>query len=184
MVIMFIHMMNYLSYLEVNKVIKIRWIITDVIEGISFEEFNSEWIGINGYFEMCINNQVLGFCPYRKLLFGEEGNEDILYWLSKFSDAIIQLNNGREYEIQLLSMNLTKVILKKEDKLLINLMNANTDEIIWSEQITFQEWFDEVMLNVEKFITEIRSTNEAMLNTNMIQKLIKIKDIISSLNCS
>lgn len=165
--------------LEVINIVKIRWIITDFIKNVSKDEFNAEWGGIFGYFEMCINNQMLGFCPNRKMLSSEEGNEDILYWLLKLSDGIIQLNNDKEYEIQLLSMNLAKIILKREDKLLVCLVNSSTDEVIWSEEIMFQEWCDEIKLNIEKFITEILRVNSVLLNTNLIQKLYKINEMIN-----
>ena len=79
--------------------VKIEWIITDSIKDVKLKEFDTEWDGIFGYFQICINNHVLGFCPDRELLAGEEGNEDILYWLTKLSDGIIQLNTGQEYEI-------------------------------------------------------------------------------------
>ena len=161
------------------NIVKIRWMITDFLENISEDEFNAEWGGIFGYFEMCINNQVLGFCPNRKLLFGEEGNEDILYWLLKLSDGIIQLNNGKEYEIQLLSMNLAKIILKREDKLLVRFVNSSTDEVIWFEEIMFQEWCSEIKLSIENFITEILRVNSVLLNTNLIQKLYKINEMIN-----
>ena len=160
--------------------VKIRWTITDAIEDVNLKEFNTEWDGIYGYFEICINSQVLGFCPDRELLVEEEGNEDILYWLSKLADGIIQLNVGQEYEMQLLSMNLAKIILKKNDKLLISCVNSNTDEILWIETIMHQEWCNEVMFNLERFIVEIQRTNAVLLEANLIQKLIKIKDI---LNC-
>lgn len=161
-----------------SNIVKIRWIITDFIEDVSLDEFNIEWGGIFGYFEICINNQVLGFCPDRKLLVGEEGNEDILYWLFKLSDGIIQLNDGQEYEIQLLSMNLAKIILKKEDKLLVSFVNSNTDEVIWSEKIIVQEWCNEIRLNIENFIAEILRVNSVLLNTDLLQKLTEIKDML------
>ena len=155
--------------------VKIEWIITDSIKDVELKEFDTEWDGIFGYFQICINNHVLGFCPDRELLAGEEGNEDILYWLTKLSDGIIQLNTGQEYEIQLLSMNLAKIILKKNDKLLISFVNTNTDEVIWSEKMTIQEWHNEVILNIERFIKEVQKNNSILLVSNLMQKLIKIK---------
>lgn len=155
--------------------VKIEWIITDSIKDVELKEFDTEWDGIFGYFQICINNHVLGFCPDRELLAGEEGNEDILYWLTKLSDGIIQLNTGQEYEIQLLSMNLAKIILKKNDKLLISFVNTNTDEVIWSEKMTIQEWHNEVILNIERFIKEVQKNNSILLDSNLMQKLIKIK---------
>ena len=155
--------------------VKIEWIITDSIKDVELKEFDTEWDGIFGYFQICINNHVLGFCPDRELLAGEEGNEDILYWLTKLSDGIIQLNTGQEYEIQLLSMNLAKIILKKNDKLLISFVNTNTDEVIWFEKMTIQEWHNEVILNIERFIKEVQKNNSILLDSNLMQKLIKIK---------
>ena len=158
--------------------VKIEWIITDSIKDVELKEFDTEWDGIFGYFQICINNHVLGFCPDRELLFGEEGNEDILYWLTKLSDGIIQLNTGQEYEIQLLSMNLAKIILKKNDKLLISFVNTNTDEVIWFEKMTIQEWHNEVILNIERFIKEVQKNNSILLDSNLMQKLIKIKETL------
>ena len=121
---------------------------------------------------------MLGFCPDRDLLAGEEGNEDILYWLTKLSDGIIQLNVSQEYEIQLLSMNMAKIILKKNDKLLISFVNANTDEVIWHEKMTIKEWCDEIILNIERFIKEVQKNNPILLKANLIQKLLKIKETL------
>ena len=158
--------------------VKIKWIITDPINDVDLNEFDTEWNGIYGYFEICINNHVLGFCPDRELLAGEEGNEDILYWLTKLSDGIIQLNVGKEYEIQLLSMNMAKIILKKNDKLLISFVNTNTDEVIWSEKMTIKEWCNEIILNIERFIKEVQNNNSIILKANLIQKLVKIKETL------
>ena len=158
--------------------VKIEWIITDSIKDVELKEFDTEWDGIFGYFQICINNHVLGFCPDRELLAGEEGNEDILYWLTKLSDGIIQLNTGQEYEIQLLSMNLAKIILKKNDKLLISFVNTNTDEVIWSEKMTIQPWHNQVILNIERFIKEVQKNNSILLDSNLMQKLIKIKETL------
>lgn len=158
--------------------VKIKWIITDSINDVDLNEFDTEWDGIYGYFEICINNHVLGFCPDRELLAGEEGNEDILNWLTKLSDGIIQLNVGQEYEIQLLSMNMAKIILKKNDKLLISFVNTNTDEVIWSEKMTIKEWCNEIILNIERFIKEVQKNNSILLKANLIQKLLKIKETL------
>ncbi len=156
--------------------VKIRWVITDKIEDISADEFNNEWNGILGYFEININNQVLGFCPDRKLLFDEEANEDILYWLLELSEGIIHLVDSQEYEVQLLSMNRAKLILRKEDRLRVSFVISNTDEVIWSEEVVIQEWLDEIRSNTSEFIDEIMRVNSVLLNTYSIQKLIKIKE--------
>lgn len=158
--------------------VKIRWIITDNIENVNLKRFNTEWNGIYGYFEICINKQVLGFCPNRELLADEEGNENILFWLSMLSDGITQLDDCQEYEISLLSMNLSKIILKKDDKLLISFVNSNTNEVIWIEKILIQEFCNEVLFNIERFITEVQKVNSVLLESDLIKKLIQIKDTL------
>ena len=158
--------------------VKIRWIITDFIEDVDLKDFNAEWNGIYGYFEICINNKILGFCPDRELLATEEGNEDILYWLSKLSDGIMQLNANKEYEIPLFSMNLAKIILKKDDKLLVSFVNSDTNEVIWSEKIMIGELCNEVILNIERFITEVQKINSVLLEADSIKKLISNKNIL------
>lgn len=161
--------------------VKIKWIITDSIETIDLNKFNTEWNGIYGYFEMIINDKLLGFCPNRELLDVEEGNEDILYWLSELSDGLINLNKGKSYGIQLLSMNLAKIVLKKNDKLTVSLVKSDGNEIIWSEKITIQEWHDEVIVNLEKFLKKIKEINADLLDNKLVKSLIKIKDL---LNCN
>lgn len=121
---------------------------------------------------------LINICPDRELLTDEEGNEDILYWLSKLSDGIIRLNDCQEYEIQLLSVNLSKIILKKDERLVISFVNSNTDEVIWFEKIIIQEFCNEVLLNVERFITEVQKVNSVLLELYLVEELIKIKDIL------
>lgn len=156
--------------------VKIEWMITDPIKGVELKEFDTVWNGIFGYFQIRMNDRVLGFCPDRELLDGEEGNEDILHWFTQLSDGIIQLNTCQEYEIQLLSMNMAKIILKNNDNLRISFVNTNTDEVIWSEKVIAQEWHDEVKWNIERFMKEVQEGNSILLGSNLMQKLIKRKE--------
>lgn len=75
-------------------------------------------------------------------------------------------------------MNLSKIILNKDDKLLISFVNSNTDEVIWFEKIIIQEFCNEVLLNVERFITEVQKVNSVLLESYLVEELIKIKDIL------
>ena len=88
------------------------------------------------------------------------------------------MNDNQEYEIQLLSMNLAKIILKKEEKLVVSFVKSDTNEVIWSDRIMIQEWCNEISLNIERFIVEILRVNSVLLNANLIQRLTKVKDIL------
>lgn len=155
--------------------IKIRWIITDEIENVSLEEFNVEWNGIYGYFEMHIHNRFLGFCPERKLLDGEEGNENILYWISKLSEGIVQSKADGEYKIQLLSMNLCTICIKKTDNIIMRFKETEGDDI-WIEEIEIQEFCNEMLINIEKFLLEVQEHNTNLLGSNLIKRLIELKE--------
>ena len=158
--------------------VKIKWIITDHIKDVELKDFDTKWDGIFGYFQICINKHFLGFCPDRELLPDEEGNENILYWLTKLSEGSIRLNTDQEYEIQLLSMNLAKILLRKNGKVLISFINTNTNEVKWSEKVIIQEWYDEVILNLGRFIIEVQKDNAVLLDSNLMRKLIKIKGML------
>lgn len=84
--------------------LKLRWIITDNLKEISLKEFSDEWNGIYGYFELAINEQIIGFCPDRELKIKEEWDENILYWLNKLLIALIDVHNNLKAEIELLSV--------------------------------------------------------------------------------
>lgn len=158
----------------------INWIITDDIKGISLNEFNLEWNEIYGYFELCINNRILGYCPKRELLPNEEGLEDILYWLLKLVNGIMHVKNGEEYEIQLLSMNLTKIILKENHMLEVEFVNVKSKEYIWNEKIEFNEFCEVICNSIDKLLEEIEKNNINLLQANKIKKLSRMKDMIKN----
>ena len=154
--------------------VRIRWIITDDIKNVDFYEFSSEWNGIFGYFEIRVNNRVVGFYPDRELFPNEDGNEDISYWLNKLLDGIMQLDMRKEYEIQLLSMNLLKLVFNKRNVLVISLVNTQTNDMIWSERIPYEEMYDEIRKNIRSFIREINNLNPALLEAGLIKELTQI----------
>ena len=153
--------------------IQIKWKITDSLKEVDLKEFNNEWNGIYGYFEICVNNHTICYFPNRELLIVEEGNEDILYWLYKLLEGISFLNSYNVYEIQLLSLNSVKIVLKKSKKIKFSLVNSNTDEIIWSEKISMEELYKGVRSSVSKFIEEVQSINALLLNANIVNDLVE-----------
>ena len=159
--------------------VKIRWILTDTIDDVDLDGFDVQWNGIYGYFQIAINHQEIGFYPDRELFLDEEGDEDILYWLSNLSDGILQSKYGQKYEIQLLSMNRAKIILKQEDRLKFILANSDTSEVIWIEEIEVQELCSELVKNIERFIFEIQKQSCVLLESKSIKKLLKAKDMLS-----
>lgn len=61
---------------------------------------------------------------------------------------------------------------------MISFINTNTNEVKWSEKVIIQEWYDEVILNLGRFIIEVQKDNAVLLDSNLMRKLIKIKGML------
>ena len=158
--------------------VKIKWIITDDIKNVSLKEFNTEWDGIYGHFELDINDQTVGYCPDRELFPSEWSDEDITDWLYKLSNMILQLHDCDEFEWNLLASNLLKIVIKKEDTLLISLIHSRTG-IQWSERVTYQEYITELLSAIDRFIEEIRTLNSELLKSKTLTDIVEIRDTLS-----
>ena len=154
---------------------KIEWIITDELTNVSKQEFDLEWNGIYGYFQMTINDKMVGCCPNRELIFDEEGNEDITYWLEELLQAKQMLEEGKEYKFNLLSLNLVGLEFSKRNSANVRMFYNETDETIWSEQIDFNKFGEEIVRSTNEFINIIREKNPSLLECNIIKKLIREK---------
>ncbi len=152
--------------------IKMNWVITDDLSGISLKEFDNEWNGIiSGYFELIINRSREGFCPQRELNQGEEGVEDILYWLSHLAEGINMLRKGKEYEMILLTMNLYKIIMRYDDGINIYFVNKKDNTIKWQEKITLQEFETELDENINRLFQIIEESNPELLESKWIKRM-------------
>ena len=149
--------------------IAIRWIVTDELNNVSKEEFDTDWNGIYGYFELTVNGQSIGFCPQRELFEGEEGDENILYWLTELYKGIQEISAGREYETQLLSMNLARLVFSSKDGIYVRLQGKEGS--IWSEKVDFNQLKQEVDSAIHSFTEQVREKNSALLSTKHFQKM-------------
>lgn len=152
--------------------ISIKWIITDDLSNVSVEEFENEWSGIiEGYFELIVNEQKVGFCPNREIKKGEDGLEDILFWLIEFYKGLKKLKKGEVYEMTLLTRNLYKIVLKKNEKVELQYVKVETNEVDWKEEVEMQEFEQEVNRKIEKFKNEIQYINPKLLTSKWIKEL-------------
>lgn len=152
--------------------ISIKWIITDDLSNISVKEFENEWNGIiGGYFELIVNEQRVGFCPNREIEKGEDGLEDVLFWLIEFYRGLKRIKKGEVYEMTLLTRNLYKLVLKKKEKVELQYTKVETNEVDWKEEVEMQEFEQEVKRNIKKFKNEIQYINPQLLTSKWIKKL-------------
>ncbi len=154
---------------------KIEWIITDELRDVSKQEFDLEWNGIYGYFQMTINDKTVGYFPNREFIYNEEGNEDITYWLEELLQANKKLDEGNEYKFDLLSLNLVALEFSKNDSVNVRLFYKETGETIWREHIEFNKFSEEIVRSTNLFIDTIREKNLSLLECNIIKKLIREK---------
>ncbi len=154
------------------NMIKMNWIITDDLSRISIKEFENEWNGIiSGYFELNINQSKEGFCPQRDLQKGEEGNEDVLFWLSHLKEAIGNLKEGKDYEMILLTMNRYKIYMRYDDSVNFYFINRNSNIVKWHEKISMQEFEIELSKNINAFYQVLKENNIELLESKWIMRL-------------
>ena len=153
--------------------VNIKWIITDDIKNIELEEFNKEWNGIYGYFEVQFNNSKLGYCPNRELYPEEEFDEEIIDWLIQLSRIITMLDDGQEYRFELLSMNLLDLAIIREKGYKISCINNETGELEWQEEVLCKEYNDELKRSISLFIKEIEEKNNKLLKATRLIDLVE-----------
>lgn len=91
---------------------------------------------------------------------------------------ILQLHDCDEFEWNLLASNLLKIVIKKEDTLLISLIHSCTG-IQWSERVTYQEYITELLSAIDRFVEEIRTLNSELLKSKTLTDIIQIRDALS-----
>lgn len=143
------------------------WKITDKITDITQYEFENEWNGIYGFFEIIVNNQSLGYCP--DIINDIEGNEDILYWINQLYNARKELKNYKQYSFDLLSMNLVTLYLRREcNTIIISSEMHEKKEILWEENITYSEFHETIENTVNLFKREIEKKNSFLLHARLL----------------
>ena len=75
-------------------------------------------------------------------------------------------------------MNLLKIVIKREDTLLISLIHSRAG-IQWSERVTYQEYITELLSAIDRFVEEIRTLNSELLKSNTLCRIIEIRDKLS-----
>lgn len=162
--------------------LEIKWIITEAIESFKVDEYGPEWDGIYGYFELCIDDEIIGFMPneeFRELF--PEGHEDILYGLTELAEALNYLNYGEAYEILVLCMNRARIVLRRNEIVEIAIVDNDTNAIEWVKKVNFQEFYEKVTDSVNKFLSEIRMRNADLLKVDIIENLVNLKSRLDSI---
>ncbi len=155
---------------------KVFWVITDQITDITSYEFEKDWNGIYGFFEIFINKQELGYCP--STICDMEGDEEILYWINKLYDAKKAIDNNKKFSFLLLSMNLAELCFRKEKEgVIVSLLHrktlySKTKEIEWEEHIAYEEFCKTIDEAVCRFRKEIREKNSALLQLDALKFLL------------
>ena len=152
--------------------LEINWIITDDLSSVTPEVFDTEWCGIiGGWVEFIINEQKEGYCPQRKEE-GEEGLEDVLYWLICLSEGVEKIKANEQYEMTLLTRNQYKLLLQPDiDDVKISFINVATHTVKWTERIELKEFAQEIQKSIDKFIGIIEETNPILLKSKWLRKL-------------
>ncbi len=166
------------------NILELNWIVTEDISDVNKEEFDYEWNELYGYFEMCLNQRLIGYWPKRELFQDEEGTEAILYWIIHLLRSLISLSNRDEYEFHLLSMNTRKLVIKKNSYIEIYFVGLERDEIEWKENIKPSEYYRVILDNAERLLSFIKDKNEYLLLAKVVNDLSNLYLLCKKLKCS
>lgn len=144
-----------------------EWHITDNISTLSVQEFDAKWNGIYGFMKTSIFDTPLGFIP--PVTSGLEGDDNILYWMTKMVECGLCILQKKEYEAQLLSLNLLRIHVQCKETVHIDLIKTETEELCMHQELSYDEIMQEIMNNAKQFKAFIDENNPSLRKAKLIQ---------------
>ena len=158
---------------------KINWIINDEVKGITLEEFERDYESIYGFMMINLGGFELGYLDKKSSF--NEGDEDISYYLNSLIKCGITLLLGQDFKVQLIASNLLEIRVSYYRDVSINVVQTKTEEILYSGNISFKEFSDEILNNYEKYINSIRKLNISLLKSQTVRSTVMYYEIYKKL---
>ena len=166
----------------------ISWKINDDINSISLHEFENDFEVFYGFIMLKLGDYELGYVDKRYP--GDEGDDDISYYINSLIECGIVILLGQDYRIRLLTSNLLEIVVHRYmefdsnnmdriNHVNIRVVNTETEEILCSFDVPINELIDEVINNYSKFINYIKSKNAILLNSWAVRETTKYYDIFT-----
>ena len=157
----------------------INWIINDEVKGITLEEFERDYESIYGFMMINLGGFELGYLDKKSSF--DEGDEDISYYLNSLIKCGITLLLGQDFKVQLIASNLLEIRVSYYRDVSINVVQTKTEEILYSGNISFKEFSDEILNNYEKYINSIRKLNISLLKSQTVRSTVMYYEIYKKL---
>lgn len=158
---------------------KINWIINDEVKGITLEEFERDYESIYGFMMINMGGFELGYLDKKSSF--NEGDEDISYYLNSLIKCGITLLLGQDFRVQLIASNLLEIRVSYYRDVSIAVVQTKTEEILYSGNISFKEFSDEILNNYEKYINSIRKLNISLLKSQAVRSTVMYYEIYKKL---
>jgi hypothetical protein len=166
----------------------ISWKINDDINSISLHEFENDFEVFYGFIMLKLGDYELGYVDKRYP--GDEGDDDISYYINSLIECGIVILLGQDYRIRLLTSNLLQIVVHRYmefdsnnmdriNHVNIRVVNTETEKILCSFDVPINELIDEVINNYSKFINYIKSKNAVLLNSWAVRETTKYYDIFT-----
>lgn len=175
-------------------------IVSDIerLKKISVEEFDSDKVDIEGFFQLIFNDNKQGYYHCNKLRYGEEGEELITLNFKLLIDVAMKLKKNQYVAVGLIENNCVWLeFTRKGDILVVN--KAELKEIYsslclgsieedrgyfiypyWRDvEISYKEFIDEISKKVILYLDEIAQINSRLLNSEIIVSLKRKFDLFS-----
>lgn len=156
--------------------ISIKYNITEKFNDYDVKS-NDLWFGIYGGFEMKINDKLFGYYPEEDEFIPETLTEDILYWFTELATCVMELSKNVKYTLQLLPHTMGKIVFLLKDEVVIEYYNQNSI-FQWKENCDWQQFMEELYINLEGFICNVRKENIRLLE---VKEFIEIKTALELL---
>ena len=157
----------------------INWNINNEIENISLEEFENDYQSFFGFIMLKLGDYQLGYLNKRYSF--DEGDEDISYYIDSLIKCGITLLLGQDFRVHLLASNLLEIRVSYYRDVSIAVVQTKTEEILYSGNISFKEFSDEILNNYEKYINSIRKLNISLLKSQTVRRTVMYYEIYKKL---
>ena len=153
--------------------------LNDEAKGVSLEEFEKEYETFYGYIMIKLGNYKLG-CADKKYP-GDEGDDDISYYIKNLIKCGITLLLGQQFRVQLLDHNLLEIHVYWDINVNIEVVNTETRKKECSYKISFRDLKNEIDKNFKKYINDVNIKNPNLLGAKTIKKAVLYFDIFNKL---
>lgn len=149
------------------------WTINyDELKNYSLTEFDNEDGAVYGCIVLKLGKYQIGHLTNSITI--NEGNDDISFYVDNLIICGIHILKGNPFKLGLLSSNLLEISVEFNESVIINIFNKSDRIIEYTYTLSLENMIFEIKSVYEKYIKDIKDTNESLLQSKLISKTMEI----------